>query len=233
MERNLLLLFFFCVVVQLACAQLPSLSDDGIKISTSDSVFSNKKTVESITKIESPKQRKTKNFSYLTWFMECNYVIIPSSKSSGAQLHFEFINRVKKKLAIKPSVGMGVSIFHHLYKQYNYGDYKTDITATRYSGHFTLGARLVHRLGGICLRTGYNVMFIQYKWKNFTGNVYSEPNQELKSDRLLHRIQFEAVGFKSFTKKKPGIGFLAGLQYLLDPVHKNSDLLIVKLGIAF
>lgn len=232
MTRYLVFILFFLWSLCLK-AQLPSL--DGNENDTITSFKTTKENLEHLDVVEKKNTESTtskeKKYQYLTWFMECNYLLIPASLTSGAEVHFEFINRVKKKTAVKPTVGMGGFYFQHLYKQYNYDDFKGDVFARRYGGHFTIGARVVHRLGGICLRAGYNLMNIQYKFNNFQDIQVA--NTPPTNNRLLHRMQFEVVGFKSFSKKKPGVGILAGVKYLLEPIQKNSDLLIVKIGIAF
>ncbi len=231
--QRVVIKFFFLVmftgVAIQASAQLPSLDGDEPPKKTT-TVVAPTATTQSNAATESTTP-PPKKYNYLTWFMEWNYMLIPASLTSGAEIHFEFINRVKKKTAFKPAVGMGGFFFQHVYKQYNYGDYRADVFTRRFGGHFTLGARVVHRLGGLCLRVGYNAMYMQYEWKNFSGiNVV---NQTPTKNKLLHRIQFEAVGFKSFSKKKPGVGILAGVQYLLNPIDRDGDLLVVKAGIAF
>lgn len=168
---------------------------------------------------------------YRTWFMEVSYLMIPSSFTSGAEMHFEVPAKVKKKTAVKPAFGFGGGFFQHLYKKYDYGEYQADVLTRRFTGHATVGIRVVNKLGGVCARVGYNFMYMQYEWKRFYA--ITDAYGTLRDNQIFHRIQYEIVGFKSFTKKKPGVGILVGAQYLHDPFHKDSDLFLVKAGIAF
>jgi len=219
---------FLSSINNLAKSQLPTLIGTP-DINSTDSIPESRATSKPET---NEKTKSEKKYQYLTWFMECNYLLIPASLSSGTEIHFEFINRVKKKMAMKPSVGIGGGYTSHVYNPYHFDNYSMNVKLQRVMAHFTLGARLVHRLGGLCLRVGYNFTmgFYDYDFKSagITNPDYTQPEK-----KQFHRIQYELVGFKSFTKKKPGVGVLLGIQFIQSPVSKSEHLLVAKAGIAF
>ena len=166
---------------------------------------------------------------YRTCFMEWNYVVIPSSWSHGAQIHFEVPARKKIGKIWNVTGGFGGSYIQHDYIDEQFGGYNSNVFLRRYSGHSTLGLNLGNKAGGVTVRGGYNFMRIEYEYTNF-GACY---DCQLKSRRDLHRIHSEIVAFKSFSRNKPDVGFLLGCQYLYSPREENSDLLILKVGLGF